>query len=480
MRNAELVSKYFSLNRTQSQLDFVDVPVNTDTPLYVDPFAISQRVDRWSQEAHGSILAYFQRVVDSIRDDHIEEARSLLQHLREPNETHLGQSRGRSKGAGIGDEQANRLLIALRQSSAVQTGFLSSLAECELMIDGIGPDKISDLTTNIIRQQLAEYTLQQCELLGISTEEVAIGPCFDRDSLRWESKYLRLPVAYGSPLLLVPKAIARMRFSYDHQQYYRHFTLSYLQAEHLQAGTALVHTLRNGKRKVYKEELEKYFPCTKSFLFEFSKNHPGVLDEYRDFLADLEEKGSVHALEGDNEPVVASALRAALRSIPKGRQAASLYHSLMIGVVEFLLFPQLLRPIKEKEINDGRKRIDILMENGAREGIFHRLHDIRKLPCAYVPIECKNYSEDLKNPELDQMIGRFSTNRGRVGIICCRGFEDRPLFIKRCQDTLSAQLGLILPFDDAVIDELLELVETDHRKDVDIRISKIVDEVWLA
>jgi hypothetical protein len=359
----------------------------------------------------------------------------------------------------------------------VKTGLLNSLEECELMIDGIGPDKISDLTTNVIRQQLVQYTGEQCQLHGILTIPVPLGPCFDRDTLRWESKYQDLPVAMDHPLLLVSKAIARWHFSYDHEQYYRHFALTYLQAEHLSAGTSLVHTLKNGRRVVHKKELEGLFPRSKEALFQFSRKHPETLRDYREHLEAWERKGLHEPIQDSDERVVAAALRASLKTIPAGPKHAANYHSLMVGVVEFLFFPQLLRPRKEREFNEGRKRIDILMENGARAGIFHRLHDIRKVPWTYVPIECKNYSQDLANPELDQMIGRFSTNRGRVGIICCRRFRDRSLFVKRCQDTLEAGHGLILPLDDKKIDRLLKVLETKPRRDLDIHLSKLVDEI---
>ena len=60
--------------------------------------------------------------------------------------------------------------------------FLASLEECELMIEGIGRDKISDLTTNVIRTHLIEYTQDQCTLHGVPLQNVAVAPCFDPTS----------------------------------------------------------------------------------------------------------------------------------------------------------------------------------------------------------------------------------------------------------------------------------------------------------
>src|SRR5688500_17987431 len=114
-------STHFGLGKSQGELDFVDIQLNRDVALFVDPFAISQRVDRWSQDAHAHLMAFFQRLIDNIRSDRLSEARQLLGYLREPNETRFGLSRGRPQGAGIGKYQADQLFHAFRESSAVKT-----------------------------------------------------------------------------------------------------------------------------------------------------------------------------------------------------------------------------------------------------------------------------------------------------------------------------------------------------------------------
>jgi hypothetical protein len=151
----------------------------------------------------------------------------------------------------------------------------------------------------------------------------------------------------------------------------------------------------------------------------------------------------------------------------------------MVGILEFIFFPALLYPRKEQEIHQGRKRIDILMENGATRGIFNRLHTVRKLPSAFVACECKNYTTEIANPELDQIAGRFSPNRGKAGFICCRRFEDRARFIARCRDTLKEDRGLVVAVDDATVDGWLSLIENRRRQEVDSAIATVIDEVWI-
>ena len=475
-----LFSEFYSLGKSQFELDFVDVPVDGDILLFVDPFAISQRVDPWSQQCNRTIVSFFQHVVDAIGSHNLELARGLLRHLREPNETRLGFSRGRPQGAGIGYGQSEQLLEALQESSAVRTGFISSLEEAEILIEGVGRDKISDLSTNIIRKSLAEYTLEQCKLHNIATQSVPLKPYYSVEEGFWQSDYFELPVAQGKPVLLVPKIIIRYDPAYNHEDYYNKYVLSFLQAEHIDANSSLVHTLRNGRRVVYKKHLKAEFPLTKENLYRFSRDHPTVMQRYRDYLEGLEKRGERYYVGPGDEGLMAEALITAIENIQPGNDSAHEYHRMMIGVVEFLFFPDLLYPKKEVEINQGRKRIDITMENGAREGIFHELHEVRHLPCSFIALECKNYGRDIANPELDQIAGRFSPLRGKFGILCCRGFHDRATFIERCRDTLREDRGLVIPLDDVTVIELLRFVEDGHRERVDDRIRQLVNEVWLS
>jgi len=178
--------------------------------------------------------------------------------------------------------------------------------------------------------------------------------------------------------------------------------------------------------------------------------------------------------------VIAQALINSLGAIPPGDRTASDYHNLMIGVSEFVFFPSLMHPKKEREIHQGRKRIDIFFENAATTGVFERIPTLRGLPCAYVPFECKNYATEVANPELDQLAGRFSINRGKLGFLCCRTFQNRQRFIESCRDTFNDDRGLIIPLDDDAVIRLLTLIHTGQRHEIDGVLSNLVAEVWVG
>lgn len=45
-------SEYFKLNRSQAYLDFVDIPLDTDIPVFLDHGAIKSLDSNWGQNLH--------------------------------------------------------------------------------------------------------------------------------------------------------------------------------------------------------------------------------------------------------------------------------------------------------------------------------------------------------------------------------------------------------------------------------------------
>jgi hypothetical protein len=202
------------------------------------------------------IQNFFRHVLDLIKRGRHEDAETLLLVLREPNETHLGLSEGKSNGRALGKGSAKDLWRALSTSQAAQSGLLADLEDAALMIEGINVDIISDITTNIIRGQLIQYTQLMCAQHNIPmTDGVESGPIWDAQTKNWTNRFERLPVTEGGKLLLVPKAIVRQKPDYDAGDYYRHFLLVHMRTAELEAGSSLVELLKNGRRRVTKKAL---------------------------------------------------------------------------------------------------------------------------------------------------------------------------------------------------------------------------------
>lgn len=382
----------------------------------------------WANECVSLLQSFFSTVLDAIQAGSHGLARDLLASLNEPNETRLGLSAGRAQGRGMGRDLARSTWEALSTSRAVTSGLLEDLEDTILFIEGIGFDIVSDITTNIIRGPLIEFTNDVCTYYGIKTTAgVASGRLWDHRPRRWTSQFVDLPVTKHGPLLLVPKSIVRRGQTFDPGEYYNHYVLPYLQSEELRAGSSLVEVLKHDRRRVTKKAVKEKYGGGKRVNLETTLKDASILDRYRR-TKDRKQMPLGHseiaAITETPEPDW-EALMEGVMTIPSGTDSATQYHRAIEALLSALLYPALDFPVREHRIHEGRKRIDINYTNVATRGFFHWIHSTHGTPAAFVPVECKNYGSELGNPEIDQIAMRFSPGRGQVGFLCHRGYETR-------------------------------------------------------
>lgn len=459
------VSECFKLGRTQPSLDFVDVHVDTDTPVFVDPNAIRGLDTTWGAECRSLLQHFFQHVIGLITAGDDAKAIELLASLNERNEFHLGFSQGESRGHGFGSGHAGNVWEAFAKSKAAKSGLLQDLEDTCLLIEGIGPDMISDAVCNIIRGPLIRYTQDMCRFYGIPLiSGVASGAVWNATLNTWESDLVELPIATYGPVLLVPKTIARYRFSFSNDEYYRHYLLPQLQQEALAGNSALVQVLKDGRRKVTKKSLSEKYGAGKLVCVDLSIPRPAVLDKYR---AAKRAKARVPMSHDDIAEVVATsspdwdALLASVTSVLPGKAGATAYEAAVEALLTALFYPALSYPYKQHPIHQGRKRIDITYVNSATNGFFAWLGT--HYPSSHIFVECKNYGAEIGNPELDQLSGRFSPNRGKVGLLVCRSIKDAATLAARCRDTANDGRGFILALDDNKLRLLVDERKQNHK-----------------
>ena len=451
------IAEEFKLGLSPAALDFVNVDSSTDARLFVDARALRLLPTPWGHECVSLIQRFFEHVLKCIAAGDRGAGIALLAQLREPNETHLGLSRAESRGSGLGPDTAALIYNSLAQSEAIKSGLLEDLEETALMVEYIGRDRISDIVTNIIRAPLIGYTQQQADLLGIKLTPHDSGPMWDPAG-RWFNELKDLPSTATGKLLLVPKAVVRSSPHYDASDYFNNYVLSFLQELELAQGSGLVELLKSGKRRVTKKALKAKYGQGKRVSARITLEHTEILQRYRD------ERGAEPPTPQSQEQIIDrtgetpsiidwTALIDTVNAIQSGNAGATAFHKASQALLTAVLYPWLVSPIREKEIHDGRKRIDIVYTNIAKDGFFAWFG--QHFPASTIAVECKNYRADPENPELDQLAGRFSPSRGQLGLLVCRTFNDKDRFLARCRDTAKDHRGYIIPLDDRDLDYMV-------------------------
>ncbi len=162
-----------------------------------------------------------------------------------------------------------------------------------------------------------------------------------------------------------------------------------------------------------------------------------------------------------------------IRGIPKGQNNAEEFHR-VVSYALGRIFRGSLRNMDIKvNVDGGIKIIDTVFTNTATDGFFHNLKS--KIECTYPMIEVKNISGDPSNPELDQLNGRFSNNRGHFGILVCRNINDKNAVLSRCKTYLPNNCILVLT--DEEIFELLEYVREKNQNEINDFMDKKLREL---
>lgn len=477
------ISEIFGLSLSPYELDFVDVDIDEDCPLFIDPFLISNINSQWAIQTDQIIKSFFNEFKNAMILKDYEKAKALFLYMSEPKENCLGISKkGTMNGRGVGELNTQKIVDKIIESNAIEKSLVNNIEDISIFVEDIDKDKVSDMVTNIIRKKLIEYTNKQCDMWGIELTRAETLPYWNPVAREWETTDDNLLVIEDREILLIPKSIVSPMDMYQMSKYKWHYVIEREQNFHLARRTALVKVrmLKNGQNKYYvtkkdvNEDISNKvkigdYKNTKEYLREYTQANP---DLFVEFVSD--NKKRVKSLSNDKIVELISAIDiddvidkmiGKLRDIPTGKENANAYHYYVKSLLEVLWYPYLINPIIEREIHEGRKRIDIVMDNNDNEGFFYKLITITKIYCPYIYIECKNYGKDVANPEIDQLSGRFSPVRGQFGILVCRDLKNKELFLRRCQDTYKDNRGLIICLIDEDIIKMLEAVkENDKNK----------------
>jgi hypothetical protein len=208
-----LASAHFQLKRTASD-DWFDAILDADTELFVDPFLVFKEAKGFWKNAHNRLIEHFDHAFlliakGSLNPNTLQYQKAMaLLLFREPKELCLGYT---SKGtAGLGSGLGYAGAIAEAISDAIQRGLKHPrhFEELGILNEGIGPDRISDITCTILKSKLVEYTqaIAHRHKIPLSMHRI-FAATFDENRMHWENPEVEVPTnpINGGPFLFVPE-----------------------------------------------------------------------------------------------------------------------------------------------------------------------------------------------------------------------------------------------------------------------------------
>lgn len=187
------------------QVGAFDAFVDFDSRLYVDPSLLARAAAPELRQAYRRFRRYFVdvlRLLQASKRRKDRMYRAAVQRLTFPEEAsiRLGYSSAAGYGSGIGLELASNLAKTAKeiQEAGINDPVIFELAG--LIEDGIGADRISDMTIKIVFPELLKYSERIAEEVGATTTRVT-----------HETSLYDLPLDTDTAqgVVLVPKEILR-------------------------------------------------------------------------------------------------------------------------------------------------------------------------------------------------------------------------------------------------------------------------------
>lgn len=269
------ISDYWNKGiKGHSNYDFVDVAVNDDNLLFIDPILLASAGDEWSQEAKQVVNSFFDTFYEAYRNKDKKSKIELLSHAGEQNGTRFGYGCG-NNGKG---NTAQGLLEVFKPLEYLikEIATVEKAEDLLVLMPNFAEDGLSDLITNILHEQLNRFTLLQMDKYEIRKMSPISFWTWDKKQCYWK-KVERLSYCVdGQEVLVVPKHIVRKKYLFSTSQYFNRIILDRIRKEggYMYAGKPI------SKRDVLKAKRYSGEHWQYDEVISYTQKHNDALREY--------------------------------------------------------------------------------------------------------------------------------------------------------------------------------------------------------
>ncbi|MCP3032376.1 hypothetical protein LF817_13605 [Halobacillus sp. A1] len=210
-----LFTEQFKLQQNPED-DWFDPILDVDTEVFIDPFLLFEYENENFNDAHKKIVNFFsdafKLAATSSRKSEslVEKKLERILTFPEVDEICLGYSGNSTGGSGTGEGFSENIASSIHKAIDVGMKEFNHFEEIAILESGIGPDRISDMCANIIKEELIQYTQKICKKYSVPVKSLRVRT-FNERFLQWRLNDYDLPLnPYNEkPILLVPSSILR-------------------------------------------------------------------------------------------------------------------------------------------------------------------------------------------------------------------------------------------------------------------------------
>jgi hypothetical protein len=432
------LNDFYSLPFRQDDVDFVIPFIDEDIPFYIDPFLLWKSPSQQDNSLHLSLINSFNFLGNQFLKGNKDVIDTLI-NSSECIEIGLGISKNKI-GKKIGKTTAVDILSLYKNIAQISNSGFIHFEEIQFFVENIAEDRISDITANLIKSFLIDFTIEQCEKHSIPIESLEID-CFDNKSNRFKTEKVYLPInpITKSPILFVPKRWIRRTPYLNYKNYCSEYYLPQIVKEGDVPDRVKI---LNFNRHNY--DLVQTYIKIKEREQSDCKNDP------------LFKQIPVLSVKKKLNTII---------KLPTGKtdNADREYENNLCPLLASLLYPHLDFATEQSRTESGVLIRDLIFYNNCSDVFLREIYE--SYHCRQIVIELKNVKV-VNTDHIDQLNRYLKDSFGKFGIIFTRNLPPKNV-IKNTIDLWSGHRKCILIMTDEDLKSMCQVFESKNRLPID-------------
>lgn len=444
------LTDHYGIHAAQADLDFAIPFLDEDIPLYLDPFMLWMSPSQQDQSLHTGLVNAFNHLGLLAAQGKENQAIATLVIASECDEVGLGTSLTR-KGKRIGSDKAKEIISLFRSIPQYQQNGFRHFEEIQFFVEGVSKDRISDISCNFLKSFLIDFTIDQCERLGVPTQLCTVEHVYDYRSNRFvREDGVELPVnpENGSPIIFVPKRWMRFAPWINYDDYYE-------------------------KHCPQDDISHKPEELTRVKVLNYNRQNYGVVAQYVQAKERSFEDCANDPLFSQIPVTSAKRVFAQIKKLPTGKTdgADTKYENLVGRLLPSLLYPKLDFAQEQARTDDGVSIRDLIFYNTRSTPLLQELMD--DYASRQITFEMKNVAE-IGRIHFDQINRYLTDDLGKFGVFVTRNPLKRAE-TARAINLWSGQRKTVITLTDADLEQMVEVFDSKQRDPIDILNKKYVE-----
>jgi hypothetical protein len=444
------ITDYHDISTPQSALGFAIPFFDEDIPLHVDPFLLWKSPSLQDQALHTTVTNSFNNLNYLIHHGKEDEAREILVLASECDETGLGHSKNR-RGKRIGRKKADEIVGLFRTIDEYKKHGFIHFEEIQLYVKDIAEDRVSDICCNFFKSFLIDFTVEECQSLGIPIEDCTVPLLYSYHHNKFLfNQEVRLPVnpETKSPLIFVPKRWLRYNTWINFDEYFRDYC----------------------PRDEIFNPGEPEDPVK---VLRYNREHYGLVRDYVQAKERKQEDCRTDPLFQQIPVLSAKRKMQELRKLPTGKESGAdrKYEDLMVQLLASLFYPYLDFAAKQSRTESGTLIRDLIFYNNRSIEFLEEIH--QNYGNRQLVFEMKNVAL-IERDHINQLNRYLNSGLGKFGVFLTRKALSKAMFTNTI-DLWSGQRRCIIALTDEDVLLMVTLFESKQRSPLDVLKKKYVE-----